>query len=112
MKDLKFELINTDVVDNFEVFNENYESVLLQGVVSRVNLKVCLKEDESISMYHSISLDFPKLSSFLEEEDVTKAKVLKWATDSISEQQKEIMYNSLLKRKNNTMPTQRKVEFK
>ena len=60
---------------------------------------------------YSVQLDFPKLDSFLDEEDVTKAKVLKWATDSMSDQQKESIYNGLLKRKNNTIPTQRKVEF-
>ena len=112
MKNLNYSLINTDVIDNFEVFSKDSESKLLNGVVNRVYLTIALSDDSDISMPYSVMLDFPNQDTFLDIEDVTKAKVLKWAIDSISDNQKEMFYKSLLKRKNNTLPTTRKVEFK
>lgn len=111
MKNLKIELINADVIDNFESYKSDSTSVLLQGVVHRANLKISLKDDAEIFMHYSINLDLPKLDSFLEIEDVTKAKIVKWATDVMSDQQKEIFEKSLLKRKEGKLPVVKQVVF-
>lgn len=111
MKNLSYALVNTDVVDNFEIFTEDFENKLLNGVVNRVSLIIALSDDSDISMSYSVMLGPPKQDSFLEIESVTKENVLKWAIDSISDIQKEVFLNHLLKIKNNTLPSTRKVEF-
>ena len=111
MKNLKFELINADVIDNFESYKSDSTSVLLDGVVNRANLKISLKDDADIFMHHSIMLDMPKLDSFLDVEDVTKAKIVKWATDAMPDIQKENIEKALLKRKEGKLPVVKQVVF-
>lgn len=111
MKNLKIELINADVIDNFESYKSDSTSVLLDGVVHRANLKISLKNDAEIFMHYSVMLDLPKLDSFLDIEDVTKAKIVKWATDILSDNQKEMFEKSLLKRKEGKLPVTKQVTF-
>lgn len=111
MKNLKIELVNADVIDNFESYKSDSTSVLLDGVVHRANLKISLKDDAEVFMHHSIMLDMPKLESFLDMEDVTKAKILKWATDLMPDVQKEGISKALTKRKEGKLPVTKKVTF-
>ena len=111
MKNLKIELINADVIDNFESYKSDSTPVYLHGVVQRANLKISLKDDADIFMHHTIMLDMPKLDSFLDVEDVTKAKIVKWATDVMPDVQKENIEKALIKRKEGKLPLVKKVTF-
>ena len=111
MTNLKIELINADVIDNFETYGGTQNVTLLNGVVHRANLKISLNDDSETFMHYSVMLDMPKLDSFLDVEDVTKAKIVQWASAAISDNQKEMFQKSLMKRKEGTLPVTKKVNF-
>lgn len=111
MKNLKIELVNADVIDNFESYKSDSTSVILDGVVHRANLKISLKDDAEVFMNYSVMLNLPKLESFLDVQDVTKAKIVKWATDTFSDNEKEMFEKTLSKRKEGKLPVTKKVTF-
>jgi hypothetical protein len=110
MTNLSYELINANVVDNYQISSDPTQS-LLNGVVAGVNFKIMLTDFPEIFIHYNAVLTPPTNNTFVEEEELTNAIVLEWAVNTLDENKKNSIYNVLVKKKDGIAPVTRSVSF-